>query len=308
MYECGMNHSCVIAAVWMRLSAWFVRVWREVVWLVRDITPSYVMWIVHGCGKNYLVHDYSSMIEVFGRLRIDVLWFCASYVPWRICAWYESFMSWILHIWYESFMWLNVTSLICVVWLIYVCDVTHLRAWYNSFLRATWLIHVCGWTHPYVWNDHTYICRCLKWPYIYMSLFDATHSSVRHDLFLCVPWIISPCDVIDLFIYVSSYVDDVTLLLHSDDSFIWMSMNESCHTMSHVTQWVTSHIRTSSRQAVTTYSYECVWMSHVTQWVISQVWASHVTCMMTHSYMGHDSFIHGTWIIHTWDILIHTFF
>jgi len=38
-----------------------------------------------------------------------------------------------------------------LTWLIYVCDVTHLCVWRDSFMCVTWLIHVCDVTHSCVW-------------------------------------------------------------------------------------------------------------------------------------------------------------
>jgi len=57
---------------------------------------------------------------------------------------------------------------IYVIWLIYICNVTHLYAWHDSFIHnmtnkcvlctvvpsalVTWLIHICNVTHLYAWG------------------------------------------------------------------------------------------------------------------------------------------------------------
>ena len=54
-----------------------------------------------------------------------------------------------LYVWHDS--------LICVTWLIYMCDMTHSYVWHDSFICVTWLIHMCDMTHSGVWPD-SFIC------------------------------------------------------------------------------------------------------------------------------------------------------
>jgi len=42
-------------------------------------------------------------------------------------------------------------SLICVTWLIHMCDMTHSYVWHDSFICVTWFIHMCDMIHSYVW-------------------------------------------------------------------------------------------------------------------------------------------------------------
>jgi len=77
-----------------------------------------------------------------------------------------------------------------------------------------------------------------------------------------------------------------TLYSLRDVTYEWVMsrMNESCHIYEFVMcEWL---IRTCNT-------------THVCAWVMSHVWMSHVNDM-PHPYMCYDSFIHMTWLIHTW--------
>jgi len=62
-----------------------------------------------------------------------------------------------LYEYHDSFI--CMTRIICAIWLIYMCDMTHScmlthsYAWHNSFTCVTWLIYMCGMTHLHVWHD-----------------------------------------------------------------------------------------------------------------------------------------------------------
>jgi len=97
-------------------------------------------------------------------------------------------------------------SFICVTWLIYMCDVTHLYVWHDSFICVTWLIMM----HSYVvWHD-SFIC--VTWLNHHTSRASSllnptavkTQSWVawqdsfmnRHDAFIYgVTWLIHICDM-----------------------------------------------------------------------------------------------------------------
>jgi len=70
-------------------------------------------------------------------------------------------------------------SLICVTWLIDVCEVTHwyvkwlIDMWSDSLICVTWLIEMCDMTHWYVRRD-SLMCDVTHW---YMWL----DSYVWHD-------------------------------------------------------------------------------------------------------------------------------
>ena len=77
-----------------------------------------------------------------------------------------------LYVWHDSFL--------CVTWLISMCDMTRSYVWHDSFLCATWLIHMlCGKIHSYM--------RCDVFVHE-----KKTHSYVRHDTFMRETWLVSP--------------------------------------------------------------------------------------------------------------------
>ena len=56
---------------------------------------------------------------------------------------------------------------------------THLYVWHGSLMCVTWLIYMCDTAHPYVRHDSF---SCATW---LIPMCDMTHSYVRHDSFLC---------------------------------------------------------------------------------------------------------------------------
>jgi len=127
-----------------------------------------------------------------------------------------------------------------------------------------------------------------------------THSSVWHDSFMSVAWLIHLCDLI-LQENESYHRHDKWVMSH----VTWMShvardMNEVCRTRH---EWVMSQqenkfvpwsnrlwvcCSSSSYVCDTTHSY--VWHDSF----ICVTWLIHM-CDMTHSYVWHDSFICVTW-------------
>jgi len=83
-------------------------------------------------------------------------------------------------VWHDSF--------ICVTWLIYTCDMTHLYVWHDSFICMAWLMHIFDVTPSYSWHDsfmcdmtHSYVWRDSR-----MHRCDVTDQDVWHDSFVCV--------------------------------------------------------------------------------------------------------------------------
>ena len=93
------------------------------------------------CG---LLHNIGGS-SIWPNLRafLDSLPRCDSYL------WHDSFI-------YHSSVWYD--SVICVIWLIYICDMTHSYVWHDSFICVTWLSHVCDLTQSCVWHDESFIC------------------------------------------------------------------------------------------------------------------------------------------------------
>ena len=106
-------------------------------------------------------------------------------------------------------------SIICVTWLVYMCDMTHLYVWHiarGMMNISLWLIYKCdaptcsyvlhswfNYTHSCVWHHARgimnisswllYICGicassiCATW---LIRMCDMTHSYVWHDSLICV--------------------------------------------------------------------------------------------------------------------------
>jgi len=63
----------------------------------------------------------------------------------------------------------------CVIWLVYMCDMTRLHVWHDSFTCVTWLIYMCDMTR--------------------LHAGDMTRWYVWHDSLICVTWLIDMCDM-----------------------------------------------------------------------------------------------------------------
>jgi len=107
-------------------------------------------------------------------------------------------------------------SLVCVTWLIHMCDMTH------SYFFWTWLIHMCGMTDLHAWHD---LRICGTW-LIHNGCHDSfigvirlfhecsmTHLYVGHDSFICATWRIHMCDMTHSYVWHDSYIC-ATWLIH----------------------------------------------------------------------------------------------
>jgi len=123
-------------------------------------------------------------------------------------VWHDSYIRarhdssiWDLKIRYGSIM--RVTWLIIrVIWLIHMCDMTHLyahdmahsHAWHDSFTCVTWLIHtrltnqtadtpLLLWIRPPLRHQTAHVTWLIH-------MCDVTRSHVWRDSFICVTWLI----------------------------------------------------------------------------------------------------------------------
>ena len=118
-------------------------------------------------------------------------------------------MSWVFscwiphsHVWHASFIrvtWSNPIqpspsvhtpchdSLVCVTWLIDMCDIPLSYVWHDSLIRVPWQIHVYAKMRSYVWHD---AIRCVTW---LTHVCDMTHWYVRHTSCIRVTWLIHTC-------------------------------------------------------------------------------------------------------------------
>jgi len=108
------------------------------------------------------------------------------------------------------------------------------REWYESFVCVTWLVYMCDMTHLYVWHDWL-ICTH-RGPlqknsrYVFASVSDMIHPYTCCDSFMCVTWLTYMCVIIHVrariaalrkeFLGVLSSVSDMNHSYVWHDSFI----------------------------------------------------------------------------------------
>ena len=92
-------------------------------------------------------------------------------------------MTWLTDIFLSSYVWPIRDSLVCVTWVIRMCDMTRSYVWHDSFICVTWLIH----------NSYISLVICMTHSYVCQGM---THSYVWHDSLVCVTWDWVCCSVL----------------------------------------------------------------------------------------------------------------
>jgi len=128
----------------------------------------------------------------------------------------------------HSYVWHE--ALLCVTWLICMCDITHSCVWHETFPFVTWLVSICGMTHFYARYD---------WVLCVIVLFLRGHEYIPY-----VTWPIHTCDMMQ------SYV--------SYHSSLWVSWLTSMYVvkMRHVTH------RNESWHYQPIYVYLYIWCGY----------------------------------------------
>jgi len=205
---CDMTHSC----------AWLDS-FMSVTWLthVCDMTHS-CMWHDSLICVWYeaLIHDALILTFVTSVMSHSTRNIC---VP-LACVWHDSLIcvTWLIHVCdmthsyvcimnysytTHSFirLWLSVTSRSTPnIRVPFAC------VWHDSLMCVTWLILVCDLTHSYVcdmkhwYMTHSCICLWLRWRHALLQTYvcllhvcDMTRSCVWHDSFLYVTWLTHMC-------------------------------------------------------------------------------------------------------------------
>jgi len=144
-------------------------------------------WVMSAC-MDESCHTYTCVLS-----RMRMMWSEWLFMIRMIKrSWPESWVMsqiWMMWSMKDSYVWHDV--LLCVTWLIHMCDITHHMndviwtishgqnhgschryeccdliwmmwskndsyVWHDSFICVTWLIHMCDMTHSYVWHDSSY--------------------------------------------------------------------------------------------------------------------------------------------------------
>ena len=200
--------------------------------------------------------------------------------------------------------------------LVYMCDVTHLYVWHDSFICVTWLIYMCDMIHLYVWHD-SFICvtwlsgeregnferlwqksksfagRMLQWFIEGIHVWDLTHGLIR---------LIHTRDMTHLWVWETRLMaGNPGALMDVSHSYVYM------YDMTHSYVWHDSFI------CVYVWHDSCICVTRLIHMCICVTWLLHM-CDMTHSYVHmcdmthahvcpthshgcHHSYIHpSTWI------------
>ena len=95
-----------------------------------------------------------------------------------------------LDLWHDSYTCVTWLICTCVTWLIYTCDVDlFIRVTWRIDMRdvtsicVTWRIHTCDMIHAYAWCDS---CKRMMW---LVHKCDVTHPYMWHDSCKCMTWL-----------------------------------------------------------------------------------------------------------------------
>jgi len=164
-------------------------------------------------------------------------------------------------------------SFIYRTWLIHTWDMTHSYMGHDSFIRGTWLIL----SHTHMNNScHTWdMTHSFAPAIIVVCIRTHFYSHIGHDSFICWTWLIHTCDMTHLHHQPCPEYHGVYThaLLFARGTWI-------IHT------WDMTHCLLP---AIARIIILCSRPS-IHKWLIH-------TWDMTHLYVGHDSFICGTWLI-----------
>jgi len=192
-------------------------------------------------------------------------------------------------------------------WLVW--DMTHSCMWHDSFIYVAWRIHMWNVAHSYLWHDlfvwsdllicGTDLCNVVHW---YMGLICVERFVYRLDLFVWFDSLICEtysCQAIYWYVGLICVMWFITVLLcvmgfivcgtYSCDMISWYTY------LCEVIHWHVGRIRV--KWFINMWDW-FVWCDALIDAFICGAWFIH-GWDMTHSYVGHDSFVCVTGLIHT---------
>jgi len=199
---------------------------------------------------------------------------------------------------------------ICVTWLVYVCDTLYGRlcrvhsGTYDLCVCVTLLMHTCDVTRSYVWRDllvcvwrDSFICvtLCMEDSVTYI-LERMTCVCVWRYLFIRVMWLVHMCDVTDWYVWRASF-KCMTLCMEDSVEYILVCMTRVCvwHYLFIRVMWLVDMcdvtrlcvFRFVWKTLASTIGY--IWFGYI--WLVKCVTLLIHTCDVTRSYVWCDSFI-----------------
>jgi len=230
---------------------------------------------VYRCSLLWLV--WCVCMHICSDAQVHYIFTCSCEITFghRIPSWYIHTFTW-------KYILRNYEDCLGSM---YECVCICAKMWASSLRgSSTWLVHVCDMTHLFA-TLVTHMCDLSKW-----YLCDVTHSYLRHDLLVCVTWLICATWLI--------HMCDMTHPYMRHDSSIYAIWLTLCATWS-------VHMCDMTYASVRHYSFICatrhIHMCNTDHWYVRPDLLICATrpihmCDMPHSYTQRDAIICATWL------------
>jgi len=163
-----------VRVTWLIHMCTHLHMWPDNKVLASNISSVHVPWIINTCEKTQLYTCHDSFV-------------CATRLI-HMCGMSHSCVRHTLFLWRDSKFQIS-THISLASWLISISDTTHSYVRHDSFIFYTSLFHICSrsylftsnWPAYYTSTDNQMPLICASW---LISIFEVTHSYVRHDTFI----------------------------------------------------------------------------------------------------------------------------
>ena len=89
------------------------------------------------------------------------------------------------------------------VYIIHLCEMTHLQVWHDSFKCVPWFIHTRDTTHSCLWHT-SFICMSITWPnrmYVWHKSSISIRSLINWQRFVTLDFFTTPPFHCNLFLF-----------------------------------------------------------------------------------------------------------